>query len=117
MLHSASILSGDNEISNAVSEDPFFKKYMLKIRSEFLNLATSVKISEIDFRNLLIIKSVENDAFGLVIRVLNKDIMDKEYALKFISALEGGSNDLLWLAFNRQEVALAGILYVEKWGR
>lgn len=87
------------------------------MRSEFLALANSVRICETDFRNLLITKSVENDAFGLAIRVLDNDIIESGDAAKFMNALEGGSNDLLWLAFSRQHLTLSGILYVEKWAR
>ncbi|KAH8550546.1 RAVE protein 1 C terminal-domain-containing protein [Umbelopsis sp. PMI_123] len=117
ILHAAAVLSGDNELSNALSEEPFFKKYILKMRSEFLDLANSVKINESDFRNLLILKSVETDAFGLVLRVLDKDILESDDAVRFMNVLEGGSNERLWLAFNHQDLTLSGILYVEKWAR
>lgn len=87
------------------------------MRSEFLALANSVKVSDRDFENLLITKSVETDAFGLMIRVLGNEVMNSNDVAKFMSALEGGSNDLLWLAFSRQHLTLSGILYVEKWAR
>ncbi|CAM0142758.1 unnamed protein product [Umbelopsis sp. WA50703] len=117
ILHAASILSGDDDLSAALTEDSYFKKYLQNMRSDFLSLASTVKISEADFQTLLITKSVESDAFGLVIRILDEKMVDKANVLKFLSALEGGSNDILWLAFNRQHLTLPGIKYVEKWSR
>jgi hypothetical protein len=117
VLHSVAVLSGDSEISSALAEEPFFKKYVLKVRSQFMELASSVKISESDFRNLLITKSVETDAFGLVVRVLDKEILESGDGARFMNAIEGGSNELLWLAFTHQQLTLSGILYVDKWAR
>lgn len=117
ILHAASILSGDDDLSDALTEDPYFKKYLQNMRSDFLSLANTVKISEADFQTLLITKSVESDAFGLVIKILDDKMIDESTVLKFLNALEGGSNDILWLAFNRQQLTLPGILYVEKWAR
>lgn len=104
-------------MSSVLAEEPFFKKYVLKVRSQFMELASTVKISENDFRNLLITKGVENDAFGLAVRVLDKEILESNDSARFMNAIEGGSNELLWLAFTHQNLTLSGILYVDKWAR
>ncbi|CAO3662730.1 unnamed protein product [Umbelopsis ramanniana] len=117
ILHSVAVISGDSEMSSVLAEEPFFKKYVLKVRSQFMELASTVKISENDFRNLLITKGVENDAFGLAVRVLDKEILESNDSARFMNAIEGGSNELLWLAFTHQNLTLSGILYVDKWAR